>query len=132
MLFVHVRAGVSKIHGIGLIAQERIPAGTRVWVFQPGFDVVLSADQLAGLAEPARTQALHYTWYDKEHGGYILAGDDDRFTNHSDDPNTRWDGKFTFAVRDIQAGEEVTFDYRELDGTDHVGWEQAARNRVAT
>ena len=44
----------------------------------------------------------------------MLSSDDDRFTNHSDDPNTKCQGQSTFAVRDIQEGEEITNNYREL------------------
>ena len=39
MLLVDARAGLSEVHGIGLIAQEFIPRGTRIWTFQEGFDL---------------------------------------------------------------------------------------------
>ena len=35
MLLVDARAGISKIHGIGLFAYEFIPKGTHVWMFNP-------------------------------------------------------------------------------------------------
>ncbi|MBI5757401.1 MAG: SET domain-containing protein-lysine N-methyltransferase, partial [Planctomycetales bacterium] len=41
MLLVNASAGTSGIHGIGLIANEFIPAGTVVWVLKPDLDLVL-------------------------------------------------------------------------------------------
>lgn len=46
--------------------------------------------------------------------------DDDRFRNHSDDPNCRNIGSSdgtekVVAVKDIQEGEELTCDYKEID-----------------
>lgn len=38
MLHVRARAGASKVHGVGLIAQEFIATGSRIWEFVPGFD----------------------------------------------------------------------------------------------
>ena len=70
MLLINARAGVSKIHGIGLIAQEYISAGTHAWVFRAGFDVVLSAAQLAELSEPARLQ--WYTHLPHSGGVYVM------------------------------------------------------------
>ncbi len=116
MLLVNARAGVSKIHGIGLIAREFIPSGTCVWRFQPGFDLMLSEDQLQSLSAPAQQQVRHYAFYDSEKRVYVLSGDDDRFTNHSDEPNTQnvYTGEDfeQSACRDIQAGEELTWNYR--------------------
>ena len=47
MLLVHARVGVSAIHGLGLIANEFIPMGSKIWEFMPGFDLeVLELDFL--------------------------------------------------------------------------------------
>lgn len=122
MLFVRARVGVSTIHGLGLIAQEFIPTGARIWAYQPGFDLALTADELERLSPAAREQTLHYGWYDEDFERVILPADDDRFMNHSLDPNCRWNGSYAEAVRDIRAGEEVTFDYHQLDGSNLLGW----------
>lgn len=112
MLLVRATAGVSAIHGIGLIAREFIPRGTRVWEFRSGFDVVLTAAEVEALSAVARDQVLWYAFYDRTREAYVLSGDDDRFTNHSDAPNTADDGAFTVASRDILPGDEITADYR--------------------
>ena len=36
--------------------------------------------------------------------------------------NTTWGEDSVIAKRDIQAGEEITLDYDELDGTNFLGW----------
>jgi SET domain-containing protein len=112
MLLVNARAGQSKIHGIGLIAQEFIPKGTKIWTFCDKFDLVISEDDMAKLSGPARDQVIWYAYYDPELRVYVLSSDDDRFTNHSDEPNTENIGEDTFASVDIPAGTEITWDYR--------------------
>lgn len=116
MLLVRARAGVSAIHGIGLIAQEFIARGSRVWELRPGFDLVLSGMQVRELSAAAREQVFWYAYYDPARHVYVLSADDDRFTNHADDPNTANNGEVTFATRDIQPGEEITWDYRPWGG----------------
>ncbi len=111
MLLVDARAGLSEVHGIGLIAQEFIPKGTRIWTFQEGFDLVIPEDELSELSEPARDQVIWYAYYEKSTKEYILSSDDDRFTNHSDTPNSTNIGEDTYAIVDIEPGVEITWDY---------------------
>lgn len=117
MLLVNARKGPSRIHGHGLIAREFIPAGTRIWELRPEFDVILTEEQLSRLSPSAQEQVRYYCYgnYDASQRTYILSSDDDRFTNHSDEPNSACvdeTGRETVALRDIQPGEEITWDYR--------------------
>lgn len=114
MLLVNARAGASRIHGIGLIAQEPIRCGTTIWRFEPGFDLELRETDLQRLSSAARDQVHHYAYYDRSTQCYRLSSDDDRFTNRSDSPNTRLRGPGACAEHDIKPGEEITIDYREL------------------
>ncbi|MFO0878148.1 MAG: SET domain-containing protein [Gemmataceae bacterium] len=117
MLLVNARAGVSRIHGIGLIAREFIPRGASIWEYRPGFDLELPDDLVRILSGPAQEQVFWYAYYDLTQRVYVLSADDDRFTNHADDPNTTNEGKaVTFATRDILPGEEITWDYRPWGG----------------
>ena len=111
MLLVDARAGLSKVHGIGLIAQQFIPKGTCIWKFQEGFDLVIPEYEISRLSDPARDQVIWYAYYEKSTQEYILSSDDDRLTNHSDTPNSANIGEETYAIVDIQPGEEITWDY---------------------
>lgn len=121
MLLVNARKGPSKIHGQGLIAQEFIPKGTRIWEFRKGYDQMFTPEQFMALPKFARQQVLYYSYYDPRTRVYIMSGDDDRHTNHSDEPNCVLDADedSTIASRDIMNGEEVLWDYRPWGGLDH-------------
>src|SRR5262245_46463286 len=114
MLLVNAKAGPSRIHGNGLIAQQFIAKSTRVPEVMPGFDVLIPAADLEHLSPAAREQAIYWSYFHVASRKFVMSSDDDRFTNHSDDPNTRVVGDCTVAVRDIEPGEEITNDYSEL------------------
>jgi SET domain-containing protein len=121
MLLVKTKIGISKIHGIGVFADEFIPKGTWIWRFQEGFDQMIDTSELTKLSEPAKQQFLHYSYLSVSSKTYILAFDDSRFFNHSDNPNceeAQIPGEIesvTIAARDIEAGEELTDDYLKYD-----------------
>ena len=113
MLLVKARVGESKIHGLGLIAQELIPKGTVIWRLAPEFDVLLTEHELGQLPEITQKYVLWYGHFDQMLRKHVLTSDDDRFTNHSDTANSKFLGRESVAARDIQAGEEITDNYRE-------------------
>ena len=88
------------------------------WKFSPGFDLELPLDFPASLAASARRRFLKYSYISPVTGHYILCSDDARFFNHSDDPNvisTPVAGEqegMDIAARDVNAGEELLYDYR--------------------
>jgi SET domain-containing protein len=99
---------------MGLIARQRIPCGTVIWKLEPLFDRIIPCDLLPMLSESARAQLRYYAAYYAEKGLFVLSSDDDRFSNHSDTPNTRDFGDYYVAAQDIEPGEEITQDYRKL------------------
>ncbi|PYI87361.1 MAG: hypothetical protein DME26_06400 [Verrucomicrobia bacterium] len=111
MLLVNARVGQSSIHGLGLIAQQFIPKEISISRYEPDLDLALSQRELDALPEQARRAFRYYSFRHIHSGLYILSFDDDRFMNHSDNPNTN--GRK--ALRDIAAGEELTYDYRKWD-----------------
>ncbi len=121
MLMVKTRLGISPIEGMGVFADEFIPAGTTTWKFIPEYDQLLSPATVDNAPEPIRSTLLRYSYLDSRTGLYIFCVDNGRFVNHADNPNTR--GKYEaidafgrdVATRDIQIGEELTCDYREFD-----------------
>ena len=120
MLLVRTRLATSKIHGIGLFAEEFIAQGMITWKYLEGFDLRLRQSAIDELSESAKLQTLKYAYFDEQLGLYELCSDDARFFNHADDPNTRSlalpsGEEVDVAIRDIRAGEELTCDYRAFD-----------------
>lgn len=110
----------SSIHGHGLFAAERLPMGSPIWRFLPGFDQEFTPGQWASLPEPARAHVRWYCFVRKPDLHVILSGDHACFINHHPQPNTGAPPDFrtpvtTVALRDIAAGEEITCDYRSYD-----------------
>lgn len=121
MLLILVRVAPSEIHGLGAFAVEPIAEGAPVWRFSAGFDLDLDPRLLDEQPAHFRDTLLHYGYVDPRLGRFILCCDDGRFINHSDSPNvgTRFDldrHGVDVALRDIAAGEEITVDYRLLEG----------------
>jgi uncharacterized protein len=121
MLLVNARVDRSRIHGLGLFAVAPIAKGSEVWRFTPAVDLDLDLKTLEAQPANFRERLLHYGYIDRRLNRYILCSDDARFINHSDEANIRPD--FTLdrygvdiAVRDIAAGEEITVDYRLIEG----------------
>jgi SET domain-containing protein len=113
MLQVKTYLDKSSIDGIGLFADEDIPKGTITWKYIPDVDIELfEKEQVEVEYEFVRK----YSFFDVQLNKWILSGDNDRFTNHSDTPNTAPlpDGRMV-AICDIKRGEEITSDYFAID-----------------
>lgn len=93
----------SPIHGRGLFARRPI-----------------AKDDYIGSYEGPVTQrnGMHVLWIwneDSQCWEGINGKNEMRFLNHADKPNADWWGTDLYALRDIAADEEITFDY---------GWEE--------
>ena len=87
----------STIHGKGLFAKTFIPSGTVIGVVQ---------------GSPTTDDGDHVLWLDERHGFHVQC--DLRYINHSNVPNAAYyDTLEVCAIRDIQAGEEITHHYGE-------------------
>ncbi len=121
MILVRTSLQPSSVHGFGVFASEKIPAGTLVWKFHPAVDLVIAHATMVGL--PVATQEfIHsHAYLDSETRVYILCGDLAKFCNHAsvpnttvvDDPDSPYRGDI--AARDIEVGEELTTNYAEFD-----------------
>ena len=88
----------SPIHGLGLFAAEAIAAGDLVGHCR---------------VKPADPPGPHTLWCDD---GPVDVVCDLRFTNHSSTPNVvYYDTLKVVALRDIAAGEELTYNYGKVD-----------------
>ena len=87
MLLIKTKLGLSKIHGIGLFADNFIKKGTVIWKFNPLIDIYIPSETLRNLSRNSREQISNYIYMDKFHKKNLLCGDDARFFNHSFTPN---------------------------------------------
>ncbi|HKY61054.1 MAG TPA: SET domain-containing protein-lysine N-methyltransferase [Gemmatimonadota bacterium] len=120
MLRVATHLRSSSIHGIGVFAAERIPAGAEVWRFSPGFDLDLEPSVVDHLPRHLKDWFAHFGYVDFHLDRLVVCLDNARFINHSPVPNLRSDYSADrygpdYAVRDIEAGEELTADYGEFE-----------------
>lgn len=113
MLLVETYVAPSGIHGMGCFARDFIPKGTRVWKYDMRVDRGFRESRLSKYPESFQKFvkfhcfAVDFCWMRY----LILPGDNDRYMNHSDSPNVFKQ----YAVRDIEAGEEMTCDYWDCD-----------------
>jgi len=125
---VKTKIGSSKIHGVGVFADEFIPKGTVIWKFTPGFDILSFPDLL-------QIYIYKYSWKSKKSKLYCFSSDNGKYFNHSKNSNTiseHRDGEeevTTTAVKDIQIGEELTDNYSsfEADSDDKNVLEEIAK-----
>jgi hypothetical protein len=111
---------VSEAIGHGVFATRFIPKGTIVWV-RDDLDRVFTPEQAAAL-EPVYQEILEKYSFVDSRGHIILCWDHSRFFNHSCHANCMSAGyDFEIAVRDIQAGEELTDDYGTLNLRENFG-----------
>jgi hypothetical protein len=100
--------------GYGVVATQAIPRGTITWV-RDDLDQVITSGRLRRMETLCRQIVEKYCFRDGA-GDHILCWDMARFMNHSCDPTCLSPGyNFEIAVRDIQAGEELTDDYGMLN-----------------
>ncbi len=121
MLLVKTKIGPSKIHGIGIFADQVIRKNTVIWKFQKGFDLKIHKSKLKVLSVPAKKRFLQHSYFDARTKTYILDFDDIRFINHSENPNIADSGgdSDAIALRTIKKGEELTINYRSFDAEYH-------------
>lgn len=103
--------------GHGVVATQFIPRGTITWVMDQ-LDREFTPQQYQNLNELYKEILDIYTFRNNK-GNFILCWDHGRFVNHSFKSNcltTAYD--FEIAIRDIQAGEQLTDDYGYLNITE--------------
>jgi len=94
-----VEARNSPTHGTGVFAVEPIEEGAFIGTYQ---------------GSPTAVDGTHVLWVDDGKGFKGVDGTGVlRYLNHSRTPNTWFDGRDLYALRDIDEGEELLFDYGE-------------------
>jgi SET domain-containing protein len=113
MLLVDTIVKPSDTHGLGCFANEPIEKGRAIWVYDRRMDLVIKESEVSKLPKPAQAFLYKYAYVTKSWRtrSLVLRGDNSRYMNHSDDPNTANNR----ACRDINSGEELTCDYASSD-----------------
>ncbi len=121
MLLIDTYLDKSPIHGLGVFAAEDVSKGTIVWEFNPIFDSVIRKDEIADLPRHALEYLFIYAWQNTD-GDFCIGIDNDKYANHSPDPNSRYlkESNTWVAVRDIKKGEELTDNYIEFSESDYA------------
>ena len=120
MLCVKTKVLPSKIHGLGLFADQFIKSGTLVWRFLAGFDQRFTHEQVATFPEMVQKYLAKHASF-REGGLYLLCADEGNYFNHSRTPNVqsvKQDGETempVYSLKDISQGEELTENYSEYD-----------------
>lgn len=100
--------------GSGVFATRRIPRGTITWA-QCALDRVLTPKEVTDLG-PAYHATIDRYAYLNAAGDYVLCWDLGRFMNHSCRPAVLAPGfDIDVAIRDVEAGEQLTCDYALLN-----------------
>lgn len=107
----------STIQGIGLFAEEFIPKGTIIWKFHEGFDLRYDFNWFNNkkwdFPESIRKDFEKYAFGIGD--TIIYCCDNAKFANHSNNSNTISNLFVQIAKQDIQIGEEITCNYKEID-----------------
>ena len=117
----------SSIAGVGLFATAPIARGTLLWKYGPESVIVHNEEslraRLADLSKPGQVELCEhvYCW----EGKVIEILDDAKMWNHAragqntgnhpDEAQGEGDGESSYALRDIEAGEELLDDYSTYD-----------------
>src|ERR1044071_9186299 len=112
---VRIEVRQSNVHGRGVYATQFIPKGRRI--------IEYKGEAVSWEAAPDDPDNPHTFNFGLENGEVInpeIGGNDARWINHSCDPNCEAveedDRIFIDAIRDIEAGEELFYDYAlEID-----------------
>lgn len=119
MMLFKVSLRPSKIHGLGCFAEEDIPKGKPVWVFDERIDLRIPHSELGNFLPHIREYLKEYGYEEIYEGQkvIVLCGDFSKHMNHSDQPNLIQDeeNKINIAARIIKKGEELTCNYFDFD-----------------
>ena len=131
-MFVPVEVRTSTIFGKGLFPTHGVKRGTIICSFTTDARTITDAEYLDAIRSNHYTVVRTGTRYV---GKYFTCTDhtesEINFFNHAFDPNLLVHCGVVIALRDIEAGEEFTIDYRTLvDDTDIGVYNDAASGQV--
>ena len=128
MLLIETYVAESRIHGRGLFAAENVEAGAVLW--REGAELLYSPRDFERLSRFEKKFISVWGWKDKRDGLHHLPLDNDRFINHSDEPNTIFDDDgLMIAARTIRCGDEILCNYAEFEAEFRFAKQKRAARR---
>ena len=114
MILPRYHIGPSTIHGAGqgLFLDERIAKG-RIVIAPDAIPRTFRFDEIAALPDAQDLLPATVRWFEDR---YTVTPEwpDECYVNHSFAPTGLWHLGFVFAAADLDAGSEITVDYRHL------------------
>ena len=115
MLIINTYLDKSKIHGVGVFADEFIKKETLISKIIPGLDCIVEKDSLKNLDHSIKKHFNDHAYnYDLDSSLLVLELGNTNYINHSDNSNIDNEG---YASRDINIGEELTCNYKLFDSS---------------
>jgi SET domain-containing protein len=104
-------------HGIGIFADEFIPADSLLWTPSSSLSLHWTEEEFNALPQSDQEIISHYGYFHKEFKIWHLAADDSRYVNHSKNPTVtvsddNWGLK---TLKDLNPGDEITQDYNDFE-----------------
>lgn len=114
MLTIKTYIAPSELQGNGLFAAEAVKKGAIVHIHEPDFEKEFTVPQYNAMTERQKLFLDTYAVY--ENGTYTIDIDEAKYINHSDTPNVQFNEEHGVALKDMYIGEEITCDYKHLEG----------------
>jgi len=117
MMLVPTYVAPSAIEGVGIFAEEPIPAGALIWRLEPNFDRLMSQEQIRAMSSLHQRFIERYGYpFPPEPSLTVVEFDNGRFMNHSDKPNTCFsDPQLGYCIGPVATHEELTCNYAEFE-----------------
>jgi len=104
--------------GKGLFTLEKIQK-SKILIFPNQKHIIHSKESLSSYPNDSIEQISSIRWFEDK---YTVDPDwsEESHLNHSFNPNSLWHLGFVFAIKDLEVGDELTIDYRNLLDEDTV------------
>jgi len=111
MFLINTYLDKSKIQGVGVFSNENVIKGQKIKEVRPEFEFRFDKTNLPKMPL-AFANFIESHGYENNKYEYVLSIDNEKYLNHSKDPNVDDDG---IALKNIKIGDEITIDYRDFD-----------------
>lgn len=110
--------------GLGVFACQKIHKGDAVWRFDDEKCMRLNEKNVKLIEDEKLSNILWTGYLNPAMDKMIVLDDGAQFTNHANPANLTWgpDDETWVAAKDIETGEEITFDYRKFGYNSDCSW----------